>query len=273
MPIAKLFVEGKLESESLTPILEGSPVLQRGGSKNALKARALTEREENSVDAGYLRDRDFDYDPPEDLSRPTVDYERDGITIGWRWCRHEIENYLIEPMLISSAMQWPVANIEDAIRQAAKNIRHYEAGRWTIGTVRRQLPPHYELNTRPDNLKNKDIGVPAVLDVSTIHDWISNSIGNHRDRIASAMNADSVRDTFDGYIARFDDDFLVDIPNILLWFSGKDILAGMENGLKKQGIDNAGKFREKLRNWVRENPQQALEWLPEWSSLTAILRS
>jgi hypothetical protein len=38
VPIAKLFIEGKLEAEVLNPILQGSPVLQRGGSKNSLPA-------------------------------------------------------------------------------------------------------------------------------------------------------------------------------------------------------------------------------------------
>ena len=62
MPIAKLFIEGNLELEILNPILLGSPVLQRGGSKNSLKPRALTDRHEskNTVVAGYLRDRDFE---------------------------------------------------------------------------------------------------------------------------------------------------------------------------------------------------------------------
>ena len=110
MPIIKLFIEGNLESEVLYPILQGSPVLQQGGSKDSLKPRARAARQENhQVAAGYLRDRDFDFDPPTDLSKPTVDCEEGSLPIGWRWCRHEIENYLIEPVLVSEVMSWPVA--------------------------------------------------------------------------------------------------------------------------------------------------------------------
>jgi hypothetical protein len=58
--IAKLFVEGTLEFQILTPILQGNPLLQQGGSKYSLKPRALTERRDHKVVAGYLRDRDFD---------------------------------------------------------------------------------------------------------------------------------------------------------------------------------------------------------------------
>ena len=102
MPIVKLFVEGALEIQVLNQILLGDPVLQQGGSKNALKARAGTERRENQYTAGYLRDRDFDYDPPADLTRPTLDstFADTGIPLGWRWCRHELENYLIDPAVV-----------------------------------------------------------------------------------------------------------------------------------------------------------------------------
>lgn len=83
MPITKLFIEGKLESMVLNPMLQGSPVLQIGGSKNSLKPRAITERRDNKVAAGYLRDRDFDFDPPTDLSKHTLDCEDGSIPIGW----------------------------------------------------------------------------------------------------------------------------------------------------------------------------------------------
>jgi len=70
VPVTKLFVEGTLEVQIFFPILLGKPVLQHGGSKDSLRARAGTERRENKVAAGYLRDRDFDSDPPADLTKP-----------------------------------------------------------------------------------------------------------------------------------------------------------------------------------------------------------
>ena len=53
--------------------------------------------------------------PPSDLSKPTVDAEDGNTPIGWRWCRHELENYLIEPLLVSEATGWPISEIDDAI--------------------------------------------------------------------------------------------------------------------------------------------------------------
>lgn len=270
MPIAKLFIEGNLESELLTPILQGNPVLQIGGSKNSLKPRAWADRSENSVDAGYLRDRDFDFNPPDDLSRPTVDSEFGGIPLGWRWCRHEIENYLIDPTLITEATGWPIAEVDEALYQTALAIRSYAAARWTVGVVRRSLPPHYDLNTRPDGLS--EIGLPA-LDSATVNAWASESIAEHRNNILNATGPASVQSSLDDFVTRFDDAFLAERINVLLWIPGKDLFAGMADWLTEKGIANPGAFRALMRDWVISNPERALELLPEWNEMVGVLRA
>jgi hypothetical protein len=271
VPIAKLFIEGALEAEVLYPILQGNPVLQRGGSKNSLKPRARTERQENKVAAGYLRDRDFDFDPPSDLTKPTIDEADHGVPFGWRWCRHEIENYLIDPAVISEGMSWPTGEIEEAIREAARTIRNYEAARWTVGTVRRALPPNYELQTRPDGLN--ELELPSALDSSTVSAWASNNIESHRERIITTAEPTFVKTTFDSFTTRFDDAFIADVANVLLWFSGKDILAGMASWLITRSVPNPGAFRAATRDWLIANPVRALELLPEWKGMTEILRA
>lgn len=271
MPIAKLFIEGNLETEVLYPILLGNPVLQPGGSKNSLKPRALTDRRENRVAAGYLRDRDFDFDPPVDLSRPTVDSEDGGIPFGWRWCRHQTENYLIDPVVVSEAMVWPIEEIEEAIRLSARTIRDYEAARWTVGIVRRSLPPNYDLRTRPDELN--EIGLPLALDTPTVSAWASSNIERHRERIVAASDAVAVQESFGRFAARFNEAFLQDVPSVLLWFSGKDILAGMSDWLFSKHVANPGAFRALLRDWIIANPERVLELLPEWQEMTEVLRA
>jgi hypothetical protein len=271
MPIAKLFIEGNLESEILNPILQGSPVLQRGGSKNSLRPRARAERKENKVAAGYLRDRDFDYDPPVDISQPTLDYEDDGVPIGWRWCRHEIENYLIEPTIVSEATAWQIKDVEQAILQSARVIRNYEAARWTVGKVRRALPPRYEMRTRPDDLN--EIALPMGIDPEAASSWASTTIETHRNRIDKAADPSEVIKSFDAFVAHFDDDFVADVSNVLLWFSGKDILAGMTEWLNTKTFANPGAFRASMRDWVIGNPERTLELLPEWNNLTVLLKA
>jgi len=270
VPIVKLFVEGNLEMELLNSIFQGSPVLQQGGSKNALRPRARSDRADNKVAAGYLRDRDFDYEPPNTLTEPTVDCtENNSVAIGWRWCRHETENYLLEPSLVHAAMQWSIREVEDAIFSSATKIRYYEAARWTIGTVRRVLPPNFELRTRP-NLN--EIALPKSLDVFSTRNWAEQSISEHRMRILESMAPDDVSGSFDQFAAKFDENFLRDTAQVLLWFSGKDILAGMEEWLNFKDIPNPGAFRAIVRNWIIDNPERTLELLPEWHSLVHLLR-
>jgi len=270
VPVAKLFVEGNLESEVLNPVLQGNPALQRGGSKNSLRPRAITERRENKVAAGYLRDRDFDFDPPPDLAKPTVDSEENGVAFGWRWCRHEIENYLIDPAVICEATGWAGDDVEEALRQAASKIRDYEAARWTVGVARRALPPHYELRTRPNGLN--EFALPAALDAATVNAWASENIESHRERIKTATNPASVEGLLKRYSVQFDDAFVCDSSSVLLWFSGKDMLAGMADWLLGKAVPNPGAFRASLRDWIIDNPARALELLPEWQQLIDVLR-
>lgn len=271
MPIARLFVEGALEVQVLSPTLQGNPLPQQGGSKNSLKPRAWTERRENRVAAGYLRDRDFDYDPPSDLSRPTVDSMESGVPFGWRWCRHEVENYLIDPAVVCEATSWPRGDVEDALRQAAAKIREYEAARWTIGIARRALPPHYELRTRPDGLP--EIGLPTALDLATVGAWAQSAIGDHRQAIISATEPTVINESLADLSARFDDGFVADVAKVLLWFSGKDLLAALSGWLFTKGLANPGAFRALLRDWIIGNAQRTLELLLEWDGMTQVMRA
>ena len=273
MPIAKLFVEGDLEIQSLNPILLGNPVLQKGGSKNTLKARAGTERRENLVSSGYLRDRDFDFDPPTDLTKPTLDSHFGGTTdpLGWRWCRHETENYLIDPVVVTEATGWNINECKDAIRDAATRIRDYEVARWTIGIVRRALPPHFELRTRPDGLN--EIALPASLAAADVHSWASHSIAAHRAPMVAATDPASIQKAVVELTAKFDNAFLADTDGVLIWFSGKDLLAALSGWLVARGIVNSGAFRATIRDWIIANPTRALQLLPEWDGLVQAVRA
>ena len=76
MPVSTLLVEGALDRELLHAVFQGHPVVERGGSKNSLAPEVRRMRAKSKVNAAYLRDRDFDFDPAHDGSIPTVDRER-----------------------------------------------------------------------------------------------------------------------------------------------------------------------------------------------------
>jgi hypothetical protein len=79
--------------------------------------------------------------------------------------------------------------------------------------------------------------------------------------------------SFERFATRFDEAFLAHVEDILLWFSGKDILAGMSDWLIARAVANPGAFRASLRDWIIANPVRTLELLPEWSSAITILRA
>ena len=273
MPVTSLYVEGNLETELLTPVLQGSPLLRQGGSKNSLKPRAIRERLENKVNSGYLRDRDFDFDPPSDLSNLVIDGIHQGVAYGWRWCRHEIENYLIDPAIVTEAMNWAIEEYENAIRQVAVRIKSYEAARWTVGIIRRALPPNYELNTRPDGLN--EIDLPQAIDTISVNSWAHQNIENYQKPLVSITSPIAVQSSFDAILARFNDEFVSDVRNTLVWFSGKDILAGLREWLatKVSVRFNPGAFRASLRDWIRSNPDRTLKLIPEWKSMIDTVRA
>ncbi len=223
------------------------------------------------VSAGYLRDRDFDFDPPRQLTRPTVDSEASGIPFGWRWCRHQIENYLIDPSVTTEATGWPLAEVEAALRSAADRILFYQAVRWTIGNIRRSLPPHYELGTRPAG--QGELVLQTGLDSASVAPWMFSSIETFRAPMVAQTDTSAVRSSFDKYCALFDVEFVGDLVKVLLWFSGKDMLAGMSEWLLTKNVASPGEFRRILRDWIIANPERTLDLLAEWKGMTQVLRA
>ena len=142
MPVSRLLAEGKLDIAVLGSLMAGVTTIDpRPGSKGGLKPRASDIRTDTGRTACYIRDRDFDFVPPADMTCPTIDAVIAGATLGWRWSRHEIENYLIDPGLVHAAFGWDRATFEGQLVEAARRIKYYQAARWTVGQSRSILPP------------------------------------------------------------------------------------------------------------------------------------
>jgi hypothetical protein len=269
MPVSMLIVEGKLDELLLTPILCGSPPVLLGGSKNALAPKAREERRAKRTHVCYLRDRDFDFDPPADTTQPTVDRMQDGNPLGWRWCRHEIENYLLEPDLVTVATGWDKTSYVDRLLEAARRIRFYQIGRWVVGTARRSLPPNYELQTRPDS---SEFQLPDDLAVGAIQTWVREHTTAFFERVRQTLDSAAIESELATRTALLTEPFLDSASTVLLWCSGKDLLAALNPWLQTQGT-TAGNLRASLRDWARAHPEDVLIHLPEWNRLVQILRA
>jgi len=269
VPVSLLLVEGKLDAEVLSPVLWSLPTaitIETGGSKGSLKPKCHDKRTAlQSVEASYIRDRDFDFEPPTDTSRPTMDSK-----LGWRWSRHELENYLLEPAVLAGTVGCPTSDAEAALLTASAQIRHYTAARWSVGIARRSLPPFKELATRPPLGEGIKIPEPSALSLDATRRWVLEHIGTFREKIGPVLSDTTIIENF---LSRVD--VLAQcsgMADVLVWHSGKDLLAALEPAFYRSAADNPKVLQRRLAAWVREHPERMLELVPEWRALLALLR-
>jgi hypothetical protein len=270
MPVAMLFVEGELDAQVLQPILKGRPVVDPGGSKYGLRPK-VREKRKKGVLAAYLRDRDFDYDPPKELGHPEVDAQDSSGILGWRWSRHAIENYLLEPSVVASATGCGQADYEAELVACAQRLRFYQAARWVVGKARRGLPPNWRLNTRPDQLAGRELAVPEDLSERSMRHWASTSIARFREHVLASLDENVVQASIDERCSELSEQFLGSTTNVLLWCAGKDLLAGMREWLSGHGFESGAMLMNRVRDWIRGHPDDALKLLPEWQALMNVL--
>jgi len=264
VPLAKLYVEGDLDAAIYNKVFSGV-LIEQGGSKTAIKPQARKDRT-LKVEAGYLRDRDFDFSPTEIVSTPTVDALHNGKPLGWRLNRHELENYLIDPRVVSSTFGIQVGAWETALSHAATKICHYQVARWTIGFVRSNLPPNYELNTKPDGID--EMRLPADLTEAISLQWCKNAIGAFRDKIDPHLDVVAIDAEIERRRNTFQAESLKSCDYVLLWCSGKDLFAAVDlTATEDDRIRGPKDLCNRLRDWVRDHPDQFLAYYPELQEL------
>jgi len=195
-----------------------------------------------------------------------------GRVLGWHWCRHEIENYLVDPVLVAAALDIESAPYEEALCEAARSMVHYEAARWAVGAARRSLPPNYKLKTRPPDGENVEFYLPADMSPQFSHDWAVAHVSAFGDRVREGLAEEAVETVLQHAEERLDA-AAQDTAALLLWFAGKDLLKGMEPWFADQGYGSPSTFRTRIRDWAIGHPEEVLGLLPEWRAFVAILRA
>jgi hypothetical protein len=91
-----------------------------------------------------LLDGDFvaDFSPP--TNQPATWNGSDGLHLGWRWERNEIENYLVDPEVVCRALRADASfetSYRAAVQQSRDTIAVYQAARIALSINRRRFLP------------------------------------------------------------------------------------------------------------------------------------
>ncbi len=260
MPVGKLLVEGELDVEIFTKVFDGVNIV-RGGSKNGLGPQTRNDRTAGRTTV-YLRDRDFDFLPVENVGIPTVDARDGAIHLGWRLNLHELENYLIEPRVASATFAINVSLWESQLCDAARRIASYQISRWTVGQLRANLPPNFQLGTKPDDIA--EMRLPADLSEPGTFGWCKQAIGTFREKIEPHLAPSAIEAELASRKHCFREELLSQSAYVLKWCSGKDLLAAFDDATRQSiGCHEPKDVLNRLRDWVMKNPEAFLSFFPE----------
>ena len=95
--------------------------------------------------------------------------------------------------------------------------------------------------------------------------WLATTTREFMQPVATAFAEEVLRKRFDERRTKF---AAMGAGDILVWFSGKDVLSFIAPQL---GSDSPKRLRNRLRNWVRSNPEEAVRLLPEWAELKRLV--
>lgn len=278
MSVNILYCEGGKNSPDvrvLLNILSGVCTVRPAGSKYGLDRQIIFIKQENLLPSSIvaaLKDRDFDSDESLPLNSPRSWLARvhsQNIQVGWSWERKEIENYLIDPEVVSRALGPKAPPIEDyraALEESAKNIADYAAARIALSLSRQPLLP---LNNCWGNIGGQH-PFPDRLAESDCRIGITDIVRQYEQ--AQIIREDDVLNSFDQLLPvcrvggnRF--------QSFLTFFSGKDLLCGMRAALIGWGLGEPFVFRERIVKGIENSTENVSSWIPEWNQLKQVVQN
>jgi hypothetical protein len=271
MPVTQLYVEGSLDQRVLTQVLAGQIAVASRGTKDDLHHIVRRELDEGKSGIAYLRDRDFDTEPPASTTG-AVDVDRSikGVVLGYRWERTELENYLLEPPLVTAALRLDLAEFSAEMTKAAATLHVYTAGRWTLGQLRARTRGITSVRTRPDSLSGKAFPLPKSFAEADVVSWLNTTITRVSGAVAKEFDVPAIRSQFESYKTVLSGKLGAEI---LRWYSGKDLFGLLAHYFQSKGINNPAEAMERVVVWL-ETPNgmtMALGYLPDWKNLAAVL--
>lgn len=270
MPVTVILSEGVSGSPDvriLGKLLEGRCEIKPSGSKYGLGACILARREATNACTTYgLIDGDFVQDWHSHRSDEPKRWETsDRVHLGWRWARKEIENYIIDPTLVSKALGDAAPNAEAYHRtlfEARNRISDYEAARTALAVSRprfQDLPSNFG---RPRGKEKHPI--PDVFDERSCRQGLRQVIEAHQS--TQLVDLSIVERQFESLLPECRSGG-VRYHNFMAAFAGKDLLWAMDDDLRTAGFGGAPAFREKVLVGIASTTEDIADWLIEWKRL------
>jgi hypothetical protein len=274
MPVNLLFCEGGAGSPDvrlLRSITRGVATvrIQPQGAKYGLGqfVRAYREAAPQTIVAG-IRDSDFDrhHNLPAGQIRDWR-VENDHVWLGWFWERTEIENYLLDPAIITRlfspdviAPAWYHATLDAAITA----LLDYTAARATLSRSRGRYEPLPNIWGTAAGIADHVLPLPCTEADCRVE--IERIIETYGARIQAAQALTLYDQLLGEYRSAY-------YHEPLLYFSGKDIVCAMREPLQQVGFPSPGAFREKVLKLIEASPGDIWTWLPEWNALRSAIQS
>lgn len=258
MPVAKLLCEGvrgSLDVRLLGLLITG-PAIEPDGSKWGMEHRINGMR--RGPGAGQvmgLLDGDFTQAAP--TVRP-LPWLKQGVMLGWRWARKEVENYLLDPVVVEQVMRlmppkhaFVPALYRARLEQARDRLALYQAARIALSLSRRGQALTNVIHPTPRRIQDCQAGIRQRMSAH---------------RVASASTTGAV-------LAQFET-LRVECTSggwrhtdYLTCFAGKDLQA--ELGLLEPSFQ--GMCLRVLQRLEALNAPNLASWLPEWTDLATAI--
>jgi hypothetical protein len=191
------------------------------------------------------------------------------IRIGWHWERVEVENYLIDPVVVTNTLKLSTdtaAAYQEAFAVAAESLADYTAARYALSRSRARW-------TRLENRWGESAGLKNH-NFPTQHDHLSCRAGILDCLTQYLQHLPSESAVFERYEqARIDyapAGLRGKQPEV--YYAGKDLLCALGPALSKLNFGNPGKFRELMLSNIESSHEPVWEWLPEWRELRRYLQ-
>jgi hypothetical protein len=272
LPVNLLLCEGAASSPDirvLSSILQGSVgELRPNGGKYGFGDRILVWREVLQTDrVAGLTDGDFMDTWMRQDETPGQWVGSNDVLLGWRWRRKEIENYLIDPAVVSGALgaaaPEPGAYLE-ILEDAVSNLAIYEAARTALSLSRSRFKPLPNCWGNQRALDRHPL--PQDLSDGACRAAIQTTVASQQ-----IVNVDRVIERYEQLLPEFE--ITGRRRRDYLWtFAGKDLLITMDAGLRNLGFQSVRAFRERVILGIEKAGEASRGWIGEWAALATAVQ-